>query len=421
MPDDTRSAPSATAAPPARSGVRRRGVRPDGLALVVILGVMSAFGPLSIDLYLPALPLIARDFAVDASLVQQSLSLFFLGLAAGQLAYGPLADRFGRRPPLLGGIVLYFAASLVCALAPDVSTLNGARLVQGLGAAAGPVLARAVVRDLYEGRQAARMMSFVILVMTIAPLLAPVIGGWLTASLGWRAAFWCLVAFAVLCLALVQQGLPETHPPARRSGATLLQLTAAYGPMLRAPVALGYLLCGGMTFGALFAYVTGSPFVYTEVFGVPQGRFGYYFAFNVLGLVIGNLVNGRLVMRHGYRRMLGAAVTVMFAASWLLAGLTLGGETRLAVLAAPLFLAVGTVGMAAANTVAGLLDRYPQNSGAASALFGLFQFGLGAVTGSAVGALGDDPLLAMTGVMAGAATIAMASYITLRWLVRRGI
>lgn len=400
---------------------RARGVRPDGFGLVIILGVMSAFGPLSIDLYLPALPLIADDFAVDASLVQQSLSLFFLGLAAGQLAYGPLADRYGRRPPLLAGIVLYFGASLACALAPDIDTLLAGRLVQGLGAAAGPVLARAVVRDLYAGRRAARMMSFVILVMTVAPLLAPVIGSWLTASLGWRAAFWCLVGFAGLCLLLVQQGLPETHPPARRSGASLLRLTAAYGPMLKAPAALGYLLCGGMTFGALFAYVTGSPFVYTEVFGVRQSDFGYYFAFNVLGLVIGNLINGRLVMRFGYRRMLGAAVTVMFAASWVLAGLAIGGETRLAVLAAPLFLAVGTVGMAAANTVAGLLDRFPQNAGAASALFGLFQFGLGALTGFAVGALGGNPLIAMAGVMAGAASVAMASYLTLRWLVRRRV
>lgn len=387
--------------------------------MIIMLGVFTAFAPLSIDLYLPGMPAMEADFGVSAGLVQQSLSLFFVGLAGGQLLYGPLADRFGRRYPLLAGSLIYLAAGLLCALAPSIEWLLAGRLLQGFGAAAGPVIARAIVRDVYAGRRAAQVMSFVILVMTLAPLIAPVVGGWLTAALGWRANFWALVAFAVICLVMLLMALPETHPAERRPRTALRHLFAGYLPILRDRAALAYLGAGGMAFAALFAYVAGSPFVYTRVFGVAESNFGYFFALNVVGLLIGNLVNSRLVMHFGQQIMLTAGVLVMATASVSMLVMALAGITEQWLITPALFVALGTVGIIAANTVSGLLDRHPRHAGAASALFGVAQFGLGALSAVGVGLVSVGPLLTMTLVMAAAALAATASVIALWWQLRR--
>ena len=387
--------------------------------MIIILGVFTAFAPLSIDLYLPGMPAMEADFGVSAGVVQQSLSLFFVGLAGGQLLYGPLADRFGRRYPLLAGSLIYLAAGLLCALAPSIEWLLAGRLLQGFGAAAGPVIARAIVRDVYAGRRAAQVMSFVILVMTLAPLIAPVVGGWLTTALGWRANFWALVAFAVICLVMLLMALPETHPAERRPRTALRHLFAGYLPILRDRAALAYLGAGGMAFAALFSYVAGSPFVYTRVFGVAESNFGYFFALNVIGLLIGNLVNSRLVMHFGQQIMLTAGVLVMATASVSMLVMALAGITEQWLITPALFVALGTVGIIAANTVSGLLDRHPRHAGAASALFGVAQFGLGALSAVGVGLVSVGPLLTMTLVMAGAALAATASVIALWWQLRR--
>lgn len=387
--------------------------------MIVMLGVLTAFAPLSIDLYLPGMPAMEADLGVSAGLIQQSLSLFFVGLAVGQLLYGPLADRFGRRGPLIAGALLYLGAGLLCALAPGIEWLLAGRLLQGFGAAAGPVIARAVVRDVYTGRRAAQVMSFVILVMTLAPLIAPVLGGWLTTALGWRANFWALVAFAVICLGMLLWGLPETHPAARRPRTALRHLFAGYVPILRDRAALAYLGAGGMAFAALFAYVAGSPFVYTEVFGVAQSNFGYFFALNVVGLIIGNLVNSRLVMHFGQQTMLTAGVLTMATASLCMLIMTLSGVTGQWLLTPVLFVALGTVGIIAANTVSGLLDRHPRHAGAASALFGVAQFGLGALSALVVGLISLGPLLTMTLVMTATALAGAASVTALWWQLRR--
>lgn len=387
--------------------------------MIIMLGVFTAFAPLSIDLYLPGMPAMEADFGVSAGLVQQSLSLFFVGLAGGQLLYGPLADRFGRRYPLLAGSLIYLAAGLLCALAPSIEWLLAGRLLQGFGAAAGPVIARAIVRDVYAGRRAAQVMSFVILVMTLAPLIAPVVGGWLTTALGWRANFWALVAFAVICLVMLLMALPETHPAERRPRTALRHLFAGYLPILRDRAALAYLGAGGMAFAALFAYVAGSPFVYTRVFGVAESNFGYFFALNVIGLLIGNLVNSRLVMHFGQQIMLTAGVLVMATASVSMLVMALAGITEQWLITPALFVALGTVGIIAANTVSGLLDRHPRHAGAASALFGVAQFGLGALSAVGVGLVSVGPLLTMTLVMAAAALVATASVIALWWQLRR--
>ncbi len=389
--------------------------------MIVMLGIITAIAPLSIDLYLPALPLIEQGFAVSPMLVQQSLSLFFIGLAVGQVVVGPIADRYGRLGPLTAGAILYLAASWLCAIAPSIEWLLGGRLIQGLGAAAGPVIARAIVRDIYAGRRAASVMSFVILVMTMAPLIAPVFGGWLSGAFGWRSTFWALTLFGALCLIMMRVSLPETHPATQRAPGSLGSLFKSYLPILADPLALTYLGAGGMAFGALFAYVSGSPFVYTQVFGVAQADFAYYFAFNVIGLIMGNFINGKLVMRFGHRPMLTSGVVVMAVASSVMLIMVSLGIRSQWLITPVLFVALGTVGVIAANTVAGLLDRHPQHAGAASALFGVAQFGLGALSAFTIGLLSVGPLLGMSLVMCIAALLAFTSVMALHWQRRQGI
>ncbi|WP_435104181.1 Bcr/CflA family multidrug efflux MFS transporter [Arhodomonas sp. AD133] len=380
-----------------------------GAGLIAILGMLTAFGPMSIDLYLPGLPAMADELGVSSAAAQQSLSLFFIGLAAGQLVYGPFSDRYGRRPVLVVSILLYLVSSIMCVIAPTLPVLLGGRFLQGLGAAAGPVVARAVIRDVYHGSRAARMLSFVILVMAVAPLVAPLLGGQIVATLGWRGIFAALAGFSVLCLAVVGFALGETNPAQRRSGQRLGPLFTAYATLLRDREALAFLTAGGMAFGALFAYVSSSSFIYIQVYGVSPEAFGGYFALNVMGLVTANVVNGQLVERFGYRRLLRIGATVTLLGSLVLAVTTTTGFGGLAGLAVPLFFAVGNVGLVGANTVTGLLDGYPDNAGGASALFGFFQFGIGALAGALVGVVNISPAVDMAVIMSGCAAVSFTA------------
>lgn len=389
-----------------------------GPMFIVILGLLTAFAPMSIDLYLPALPAISDALGASSAATQQSLSVFFLGLALGQLAHGPLSDRFGRRPVLMSGIALYVLASIACAFAGEIGTLIAARFVQGLGGAVGPVVARAAVRDVYSGARAARAMSFVILVMAMAPLVAPTLGGQILTYLGWRGLFWVLAAFGAVCLAVTVALMPETNGRDRRGEASLLRRFTAYLRLLNEPRAVAYLLCGGLIFGSLFAYVTAAPFVYIQRFGVDPAWFGLYIAINVGGLVVGNLFNSRLVMRFGYRRLLGGGAVVSLFGAVLLLASALSDPDHVLMVVLPLFVAVGCIGIVGANTVAGLLDLFPGSSGAASALFGVAQFLFGAAGGALVGALPLGALTAMGAVMAASSALAVVSYVVLRHLDR---
>lgn len=382
-----------------------------GFGLIVLLGLLTASGPLSIDMYLPSLPTIASELGAPSAAVQQSVSAFFLGLAAGQLVYGPLSDRFGRRPALLLGFALYLVASVACATAGSVHLLIVARAVQGLGAAATPSAGRAVIRDRWQGDAAARAMSFVVMVMGVAPLVAPLAGGQILEYLGWRAIFWLLTAFAVLALAAVAFLLPETNPRERRGEVRMAAVYRAYGTLLADGRVRAYLFCGGLIYASMFAYITGAPAVYIRLFDVDPQYFGLYFGLNVVGMLIGNYINGRVVIRVGHRRMLGAGAAVSLLATLVLLGFAVTGFGGLPGVMGTLFFAVGAVGIVGANTIAGLLDLHPRSAGAASALFGVFQYGLGAAAGAAVGALYAGTTLAMAAVMAVAGAGAFAAYV----------
>jgi DHA1 family bicyclomycin/chloramphenicol resistance-like MFS transporter len=387
--------------------------RPSVARLAVILGSLAAFGPLSIDMYLPGLPSLASDFQSDTATAQLTLSLFFVGLAFGQAFYGPIADRIGRKRPLLFGCALYAAASLACALAPSIELLIAARLAQAIGGCAGMVLSRSVVRDLFEQREAARMFSFLMLVMGLAPITAPLIGGQLLALFGWRAIFWLLAGFGLLCLLMVAFALPETLPAERRTRANIGQALAIYGRLLADRKFVGYALAGGFVSAAMFAYISGSPFVFIQIYGVAPQHYGYIFGANALGLVLASQLNRWLLARWRSETILSAALLIDVLAGLLLllvAATRLGG---LPGLLAPLFICIASVGLISPNTTAVAMEPHGRIAGSASALLGTLQFVLGAGVGALVGALYNGTALPMAATIAACEIAALVTFQTL--------
>jgi DHA1 family bicyclomycin/chloramphenicol resistance-like MFS transporter len=377
----------------------------DPRVLTVALAALTAVAPMATDIYLPGMPALATDLGVPAAGAQLTLSAFFFGFGGGQLIYGPLADRFGRRPLMLAGLSLFTLASLGCALAENLGVLIGLRCLEALGGAAGPVLARAAVRDLYGGDRAARMLSTMVLVMGAAPLFAPLIGGQLVLLGGWRANFWALTGFGALCLAAILFVIGETLTPERRLRASAVGMIRSYGVLLANRRYLGFALGGGAVYGGLFAYLTGSPFVFITLYGVPAERFGFLFALNVAGLMLGASINRRLVLRLGAHRLLGRALIGSALAGCALLAVVLSGRGGLVALFVPLWCFIASLGFVGANAMACGLSLYPERAGTASALSGTIQFSIGALCGALVGALNDGSALPMAAVI-GAAGLA---------------
>ncbi|GAA0791990.1 Bcr/CflA family multidrug efflux MFS transporter [Marinobacterium sediminicola] len=363
--------------------------------LIVLLAALVAFGPLSIDMYLPSLPLIAEDLQAPESSIQLTISAFLIGLFIGMLFYGPLSDKFGRRGLLLGGIGLYLVATIGCILADSAEWLIAARFMQALGGAAASVLARAIVRDLFPLNEAARVLSLMHLVTMIATLIAPLIGGYLILISGWRSLFMVLFAFAALMLVFSAWKIPETHHGDSRN-ASILAVFKAYLQIGMQPVAIGYILCMGLTFAGMFSYITASPFVYIEYFGVSPQHYAWFFSLNIGGIIVLVSLNARYVGRFGTQKLLvaGAGLAALSGLVLIFAGTTgLGG---LPLIVAGLLGFVSVTGVLGSNCMASLLSRYPQQAGAAAGLAVACQFGLGALASSTTGALHDGSPLPMT-------------------------
>lgn len=376
--------------------------------IVVMLGMFTALAPLSIDMYLPALPELGRDFAADPARVQSTLASFFLGFALGQAFYGPIADRWGRKPPLYASLVLFVLASAGCALATSIPMLIGLRFLQALGACAGGVIARAMVRDMFEPKEAPRIYASLMLVMGAAPMLAPVAGGAMLTLLGWRSIFWVLAAVGVLGLALVYYRLEESHQRRQGPGGGVIGVLLAYGRLLLDRAFMSYTLAGGIAMAGMFAYISGSPFVFIELYGVPAEHFGWFFGANALGFVIVAQVNGRLLQGFDSRRVLraGQIAQVIFGVVLLINGVFgLGG---LAGLAVPLFLFIASLGLIAPSSAALAMAPQGANAGTASALLGTLQFSIAALASSVLGMVQDGTARPMVLVMSGCATAGLA-------------
>ena len=370
-----------------------------GARLVVVLGSVNAIGPLSIDMYLPAFPEIAREFDTAASSVQLTLTACVAGLALGQLVIGPLSDRVGRKLPLVAAMATYAVASLLCATATSIGALIALRFVQGLAGAGGIVIARAVVRDLHSGVAAVRLFSSLMLVTGLAPILAPVVGAQLLALTSWEGIFVTLAVLSALITTLAAFGLPETLPPERRSTQGLRRTLRTMGSLLRDRTFIGHGLASGLTFGALFAYISGSSFVLQGIYGMSPQLYSLAFAMNGLGLIAASQVNAHLVGRVGPTRLLRRALAcVLTSAVTLLVVVSVGGLSVWALLV-PMFVIVSSLAFVLPNATALALADHPEVAGTASALLGVVQFMVGAVAAPLVGVGGPDTAVPMGAVM----------------------
>lgn len=364
------------------------------LRTILILGALSAFGPLAIDFYLPAFPAMALAFATDEQHVQLTLAAYFFGLSIGQLAYGPVADRFGRRIPLLIGVGLFTAASLACAYAPDLEWLIGARFVQALGGCAGMVISRAVVSDKCDAVGSAKVFSQLMLVMGLAPILAPMLGGVLVNTAGWQSIFLVLTGFSALAGLAVALGLPESMPahlPRQPLSGALRQ----YGRLLKDPVYLGHALTGGIAIAGMFSYIAGSPFVFIKLYGVPAEHFGWFFGANAAGFILVAQVNARLLARRGPAFLLARTVWIYLGAGLALLAVSALHTTQLWPLLIPLFVCIASLGCILPNASACAMNGQGARAGSASAMLGCLQFSVAAGASALVGVLHDGSAMPM--------------------------
>jgi MFS transporter, DHA1 family, multidrug resistance protein len=367
--------------------------------VVLILGTLTAFAPLSTTIYLPALPSAAHDLGANASEIQLTISALVAGIALGQVVAGPLSDRFGRRGPLLVGLALYAAASLVCAVAPSTPTLITARFGQGLAGAAGIVIGRAIVRDLHSGAAAARLFSMLVLVTGVAPVVAPLIGGQILTVGSWRLIFVALAAIGAIVAIAAALGLPETLPPQRRHPGGVRDTARTLGRLLTERSLVGYALACGLAYGAMVAYISGSSFVLQNVYGASPQAYSAMFAVTALGLVVASQVGARLVGRLGPRRLLTIGVTTS-ASGGLVALLAVVAGLGLAVLLPALMLTVSSHGIVLPNATALALADHRDVAGSASAAMGLVQYTIGGAIAPVAGLGGEHTALPMTVAMA---------------------
>ena len=360
------------------------------LRLVLILGAISAFAPLSIDMYLPAFGAIRREFGVSADSVQLTLSAFFIGLAAGQFFYGPLADHFGRKPPLLAGLILYTLASIGCGLAPNIETLIVMRTLQALGGCAGFVIAQAMVRDLFEPQVGARVLSRLVLVFGVAPIIAPSIGAWIVRATEWRTIFWILTTVGVLCLLSVVLLLPETRPArADRPPLAFKKVLRDYRSLLTERRFLGYASAVSLAHASVMAYVTAGAFVFIELYGVTPAQFAVLFALNACALVISAQWNAHLLKRHAAEDLLRRAIWVPPILCAILIAVTATQLGGVAVLMAVLWPYLFSMSIVRPDATACALADHADRAGTASSLIGVLQFLLATLAGAFMSLIHD--------------------------------
>lgn len=383
--------------------------------LVIMLGMLAATGPLSIDMYLPSLPSIQTDLGASAAETQLSLSAFLIGYALGQLLYGPVSDRFGRKPVLLTGIFMYALTSFLCALSKNIETLIALRCLQALGGGSGIVLARAIISDFFPPDEAARVLSLVSIVTLLGPLVSPIVGGYMLVLAGWRSIFWLLTGMGTLFFLMVLLVFHESLPAEKRQQLNFFTTFKAYVEVTLHRDSFGYIACSGLGAGVFFAYLGNAPFVFIEFFGVKPENFGYLYGIVIAGLMSAAILNSKLVIRYGLNKMIDhgnfiRSIGVIFLL--LIAWFGIGGVPATLI---ALVITVSPTVIINVNGAVGLLHLFPRLSGTASAVSGAAIFATGAVSGSIVGFLHDGTIMPMVVTMALFAITSNAAY----WLVSR--
>ncbi len=359
-----------------------------GWRVLAVLSALMGFASISTDFYLPAMPTMAAALGADAGTIEFTISGYLVGFSLGQLLWGPISDRHGRRLPVAAGLVLFIIGSAGCGLSGSAGTIIFWRVVQALGASASVVLARAMVRDLYEGSRAAQMLSTLIVIMAIAPLVGPILGAQVAALAGWRAIFWLLVVLGAATLVALF-AIPETLPTARRSNQSLGRAALRYGELLKQRRILGYAGTGGFFYAGMFAYIAGTPFAFITYHHVPAEYYGLLFGAGILGIMATNIVNARLVRRLGIDRSLTGGTLIAALSAAVLAITAFANLGGLWGLFLPLLVFVSCTGFIVANSIAGALADFPREAGAVSALIGALQYGSGIAGSGLVGAFAD--------------------------------
>lgn len=376
------------------------------LRYAIVLGLLTAMGPFAIDMYLPALPEIGRSLGAGTEAVQASLMAFFISLGVGQLVFGPLSDMFGRKLPLYLGLAVFLAGSIGCVFAPDIETLIAFRFVQGLGACAGMVIPRAVVRDLHTGTEAARLMSLLMLVFSVSPILAPLAGSFVIEAAGWRGVFWVVTVLAALGILLLALCLSETRPRHHRVESSIMGALSAYRSLLTDWQFLGLTFIGAFGIASFFAYLANSSFVLIEHYGLSPRLYSVFFSINAVSFIGVSQCTAWLASRFGLGQIVRVAVTGYAVAMVVLLAVTLAGVDRLDVLAALLFVGYGFLGLVIPTTSVLALEDHGAVAGTASALMGTLQFVTGAVVIAVVGPFFDGTSLPMVAGITACAVIA---------------
>ena len=385
----------------------------------LVLGLLSAIGPFAIDMYLPALPSIGQSLAASMGAVQASLMVFFIALGLGQLVYGPASDMLGRKAPLYFSLGLFALGSIGCALATDIQTLVALRFVQGLGASAGMVIPRAIVRDMHTGIDAARLMSLLMLVFSVSPILAPLAGSFLIESLGWRSVFWTVTGIAIIGLVIMSTSLQETRPATERANSTIGSALKAYGELLRDPHFLGLVFIGAFGMASFFSFLSNSPFVMIDHYGLTPRQYSMAFAINAASFIGVSQFTGKLAARMGLVRLVKFAVGGYATVMALLLAQNLLGVDRLDVLIVLMLVGFGFMGLVVPTASVLALESHGAIAGTASALMGTLQFLTGAVVMAVIGQFVDGSARPMVLGIGGCAMMALLmARVTLR--VRKG-
>ncbi|MBC5994998.1 multidrug effflux MFS transporter [Pontibacter cellulosilyticus] len=376
--------------------------------IILILGALAALGPFAIDMYLPGFPAIAKDLRTDISHVALSLTSYFIGISVGQLIYGPLVDRFGRKKPLLIGLSLFILAAIGCAFVPTVEWLIALRLLLALGGCVGMVASRAVVRDVFPVKDIPKVFSMLMLVMGVAPIIAPTVGGFVTAHLGWRYIFAVLSAIGLAVMLLIIFLLPESRGADPSMSLKPKRVLGEFLGVLRSPVFLTYAFAASTAQAGLFAYITGSPFVFMEIFGLSETHYGWVFGMNAFGFIAGSQFNNLMLRKRTSAQITLGAGAVQFVAGMLLLFGNYAGFLSASVSLILIFSYLFCLGVLSPNASALALAPFARNAGSASALMGSAQMAVGAIASAVISTFHNGTAMPMMGVMAGTTIISLS-------------